>query len=99
MSKEHEVPIEVTYSQARANLATLLDKATEDRETIIIHRRGKEAAALISADELSALLETAYLLRSPTNARRLLTALNRALQQDEPPLSLDALRERVGLDE
>lgn len=93
------MPTDVTYTQARANLATLLDQATDDREIIIIQRRGKDAAALISADELTSLLETAYLLRSPANAQRLLTALNRALKREEAPLSLDALKERVGLDE
>ncbi|MBN1122843.1 MAG: type II toxin-antitoxin system prevent-host-death family antitoxin [Anaerolineae bacterium] len=93
------MPVDVTYTQARANLAALLDQATDDREIIIIQRRDKAAAALISADELSSLLETAYLLRSPANAQRLLTALNRALQHDEAPLSLDELKERVGLDE
>ncbi len=92
------MPVNVTYTQARANLAALLDQATDDREIIIIQRRDKAAAALISADELTSLLETAYLMRSPANARRLLTALNRALQHSETPLSLDELKERVGLD-
>lgn len=93
------MPIDVTYTQARANLASLLDQATEDREIVIIQRRDKASAALISADELTSLMETAYLLRSPANARRLLNALNRALEGDEAPLPLDALKEHVGLDE
>ena len=80
--------LEVTYTQARAKLAALLDQATDDREIIIIQRRNKAPAALISADELTSLLETAHLLRSPKNAQRLLTALNRALERDTPPLSL-----------
>lgn len=93
------MPIDVTYTQARANLASLLDQATDDREIVIIQRRDKAPAALISADELTSLMETAYLLRSPANARRLLSALNRALAGDEAPLPLDALKEHVGLDE
>ena len=65
---------EITYSHARANLAHLLDEVTENREVVIIHRRHGEDAALIAASELTSLLETAYLLRSPANAERLLTA-------------------------
>jgi antitoxin YefM len=69
--------IETTYTQARANLARLLDRVIADREIIIIERSDKEAVALIAADELSSLLEVAHLLRSPANAQRLLTALAR----------------------
>jgi antitoxin YefM len=69
--------IQTTYTQARSNLARLLDRVTSDREIVIIERRDKEAVALIAADELSGLLEVAHLLRSPTNAQRLFTALAR----------------------
>ncbi len=75
--------LEVSYTKARANLAKLLDETTENREIVIIRRRGKEDVALIAADELSSLVETAYLLRSPANAQRLLSALNRALKREE----------------
>lgn len=70
--------IQSTYSNARANLAALLDRVAADREIVIISRRGCEDVALVAASELSGLLETAHLLRSPKNAQRLLTALNRA---------------------
>lgn len=89
---------EITYSQARANLASLLDDVTENREVVIIHRRHGADAALIAADELTSLLETAYLLRSPANAERLLTALNDALKGHGRPLSLTELRAEVGFD-
>ncbi len=89
---------EITYSQARANLASLLDNVTENREVVIIRRRNAEDAALIAASELTSLLETAYLLRSPANAERLLTALNDALKGQERPMSLVDLRAEVGLD-
>lgn len=89
---------EITYSQARANLASLLDDVTENREVVIIRRRNAEDAALIAASELTSLLETAYLLRSPANAERLLTALNDALKGQERPMSLADLRAEVGLD-
>lgn len=67
-----------SYTQARAKLATLLDAVSNDREIVVIQRRGAEDVALIAADELAGLLETAHLLRSPANAERLLTALARA---------------------
>jgi antitoxin YefM len=89
---------EITYSQARANLATLLDDVTENREVVIIRRRKGEDAAIIAASELTSLLETAYLLRSPANAERLLTALNDALKKEGRPMSLSELRDEVGLD-
>lgn len=89
--------IERTYTQARAELAELLTRATEDREVIIIERRGHEPVALLAADELRSLQETAYLLRAPANARRLLTALNRALEGDGEVLTPEELAGRVGL--
>ncbi len=90
--------IQTTYSQARANLAKLLDQVTQDREIVIIERRGSEDAALISAAELSSLLETAHLLRSPANAERLLSALARALKNDGQPMSVQELEREVGLE-
>ena len=59
-----------TYSDARARLASLCDLAASTREPVIITRRSAEDVALVSAAELSSLLETAHLLRSPENARR-----------------------------
>jgi len=90
--------IKTTYSQARQNLATLLNRVTRDREIAIIERRGNEDVALVSADELSGLLETAHLLRSPANAKRLLTALRRSQTKKLRPSTLDALRAELGLD-
>ena len=75
--------LETTFTIARANLARLCDRVTEERETVIITRRGRAEVALIAADELASLEETAHLLRSPENASRLLTALNRALLRIE----------------
>lgn len=89
--------IERSYTQARAELSELMHRATEDRETVIIERRGHPPVALIAADELSSLQETAYLLRSPVNAQRLLTALNRALAGEGQALSLSELEQRAGL--
>ncbi len=91
--------IQTTYTQARANLAKLCNRVTANREVVIIQRRGTEDVALISATELTSLMETAYLLRSPTNAERLLTALTRAQHRIIEPQSIEELRREVGLDE
>jgi antitoxin YefM len=91
--------IQTTYTQARANLASLCNEATENREVVIIHRRGAEDVALIAADELTSLLETAHLLRSPANAERLLTMLARVQGRTVAPQSIAELRREVGLDE
>lgn len=89
--------IEFTYTNAREQLASLLDRVIKDREVVIIQRRGSEDVAMIAADELASLTETAYLLRSPQNAERLLTALGRALKNEGNAQSLDDLRQEVGL--
>ena len=86
-----------TYTQARAELASLCDEVASTREPVLIRRRNAEDVALVSADELASLLETAHLLRSPKNAARLLAALNRAQNQKLPPSSVAGLREELGL--
>jgi len=92
------MPIETTYTSARERLAELMDRVIEDREIVIINRRGHEDVAMISAAELSGLLETAYLLRSPRNARRLLEALQESLDHAGPGQPLDELRRELGLE-
>ncbi len=90
---------QTTYSKARASLAALCNKAEEDREIILIQRRGREDIALIAASELASLLETAHLLRSPANAERLLGALARAQARAVEPQTVEELRHEVGLGE
>jgi len=90
--------IQTTYTQARANLANLLDEVTLNQEVVIVNRRGKDDVAMIAASELGSLLETAHLLRSPKNAQRLLTALQRARSSRGVRQSLQRLRSEVGLD-
>jgi antitoxin YefM len=89
--------IQTSYTQARAQLATLLDEVTNNREVVIIQRRGAEDVALIAADELAGLLETVHLLRSPANAERLLQALARVRQGAGGVQTLDELRAEVNL--
>ena len=85
------MPIQTTYSNARNNLASLLEQVTDEREIIIINRRGREDVALVSASELASLLETAHLLRSSKNAQRLLKALHRAQAKTQKPETLENL--------
>jgi antitoxin YefM len=93
------MPIHTTYSSARENLASLLDQVTEDREIVIISRRGYDDVALVAVSELASLLETAHLLRSPKNAQRLLKALRRAQARSLKPQPLEKLRRDLGMDE
>lgn len=90
--------IETTYSQAREQLKTLMDRAVDDREVIVVRRRSGDAVAMIAADELEGLMETAHLLRSSKNAERLLTALNRARTGNQKPTTVAKLKKDVGLE-
>ena len=87
-----------TYTAARANFAKLCDRAADNHEVIIISRRNSGDVALVAAEELSSLLETAHLLRSPKNARRLLSALNRAKARKGKAQSINKLRQEMGLE-
>jgi antitoxin YefM len=92
------MPTQTTYTEVRAHLAKYMDDVASTREPLVIKRRGHEDVALIAASELEGLLETAHLLRSPRNARRLLTALARAIEGSEESGSLDELRREAGLE-
>jgi antitoxin YefM len=89
---------EITYSQARANLAQILDSVSENREIVKIVRRNGANVALIAADELSSLLESVYLLRSPANAKRLFSAMEWAKSDAAAPQSLEELRAELQLE-
>lgn len=65
----------ITYSAARANLAKTMDRVCEDHEALIITRNGEQSVVMLSLEDFKALEETAYLLRSPNNAQRLLAAV------------------------
>jgi antitoxin YefM len=89
--------IKVSYSHARENLASIWNEVEASRESAVIERRGHEDMALIPADELSSLRETAYLLRSPQNAARQLAALARARRGGTAARDIDTLRTELGL--
>jgi antitoxin YefM len=91
--------IDTTYTQARAEFAQLLDRVAEDHEVVTIRRRGRPRVAMVNADELASLMETAHLLRSPRNATRLLAALRRALRGSGRRGTVASLRRELGLGE
>ena len=93
------MPIQTTYTRARANLAKLCDEVAKNQEIVIINRRGSHDVALASAEELSSLMETAHLFRSPKNVERLLTALNRAKRKKPKPKTVASLRKELGFGE
>lgn len=61
----------MTYSDARKNLKSVMDKVVEDHSEAIITRRNGEAVVMVSLSEWNSIRETEHLLRSPENARRL----------------------------
>ena len=64
----------MTYTTVRANLASTMDRVCDDHEALIITRNGDQAVVMLSLEDYKALEETAYLLRTPVNAKRLLSA-------------------------
>lgn len=95
---EEHMSKQVSYSYARQNFAEILTEAADTQEPVIVSRRGHEDVAILPASELRSLEETAHLMRSPANARRLLTALHRALSNEGRPESTAELRSELELE-
>jgi antitoxin YefM len=91
------LPVETTYTALRERLASVLKQVADDHEVVIVRRRSAKDVALVPAEELAGLMETAHLLRSPKNARRLLAALRRAEGRAVKPGSVEKLRQEMGL--
>ncbi len=91
------MPVETTYTSLREHLAAVLDQVANDREVVIVKRRGAKDVAMVPAEELSSLMETAHLLRSPKNAQRLMAALQRATRGKGKAESVEKLRREMGL--
>ncbi len=87
----------VSYTEARDRLASIWDEAVSSREPVIISRRGSESVVLVPLDEWEGLQETAHLLRSPANARRLLGALQRLGEGEGRSLTMGELKQNAGL--
>lgn len=67
----------MTYSESRAKYAEVLNAVVDDREEVVITRSGHDPVVIVSLEDYESLKETAYLLRSPANARRLLDSIDR----------------------
>lgn len=67
----------MSYTESRARYAEVLDAVVADREEVVITRAGHEPVVIVSLEDFESLRETAYLMRSPANARRLLDAMER----------------------
>ncbi len=65
----------ISYTNARSNLAKTMEKVCENHDAVIITRRNESSVVMMSLEDFQALKETAYLLRSPKNARRLLASI------------------------
>ena len=92
------MPVETTYSHLRRNLASVLAQSDSDNEVFVVRRRKGRAIALIPADELTGILETAHLISSPANRSRLVKALCRADSHRTASSTIEELRRDVGLE-
>lgn len=89
----------LSYTEARERLASIWDETISTREPIVISRRGMESVVMLPLDEWRGMEETAYLLRSPANARRLLGALDDMKQgKNLESITMDKLKKRIGLE-
>lgn len=91
--------IKITLEEAATNLDNFCRQTIENEEVVIINRADGKNVVLMSEAELESLLETLYLLRSPKNSARLLTALQRAKAKTIEPQDVNALYEKFGLNE
>jgi antitoxin YefM len=90
------MPVETSYSSLRQNLAAYLERVVDDREIVIIRRRHAPDVALVSADELAGVMETAHLLRSRKNVQRLRQALREMGQGKGTTVTLESLKRSLG---
>lgn len=88
----------ISYTEARERLASVWDETVATREPMIFSRRGKESVVLLPLDEWRSLQETAYLLRSPANGKRLLGALQDLQEGKGEVMTLEALKVKVGFE-
>ena len=85
---------ETSYTRLRQTLGSVFDRVANDHEIVIVRRAGGKNVAIVPADELAGLMETVHLLRSPKNARRLLTALHYATTRKAKPERVDQFRKQ-----
>jgi antitoxin YefM len=81
----------ISYTAARENLATTMDQVCDDHDPVIITRNREQAVVMLSLADYESLQETAYLLKSPANARRLLESIEQLGKRQGPVKSLESL--------
>jgi antitoxin YefM len=86
----------LSYSELRRNLKSACDRVCDEREPVLVKRRSGGDVVLVARDDYEALEETAYLLSSPENARRLLEALRRPRAQRTAFATARALADEAG---
>ena len=82
----------ITYTAARETLASTMDRVCSDHDPVIIIRKRDQAVVMISLEDYESLEETAYLLRSPANARRLMASIDELNEGGGIHKTLDDLR-------
>jgi antitoxin YefM len=87
----------VSYSELRRKLKMVCDQVCDQREALLIKRRRGGDVVLMAKEDYESLEETAYLLSSPENARRLLEALRRRSEDRSVFVSIEALKNEVGV--
>ncbi len=76
----------------------MLNEVTDNHEVVVINRRGHEDVAMVSAAELSSMVETAHIFRSPKNAARLISALEEVRAGGGEKITVDELRKEFGVE-
>ncbi|HEY9769271.1 MAG TPA: type II toxin-antitoxin system prevent-host-death family antitoxin [Coleofasciculaceae cyanobacterium] len=87
-----------TPTDARNGFFKLLEEVAENNQVFIVNRRDGENVALISESDLTSLVETVYLLRSPANGSRLLNAIAESRSGKIQPQTLAELKQELGID-
>jgi antitoxin YefM len=90
--------MQVTYTETKNTFTSFYDMVIDRREPLYIQRRGYEDLVLLPAIELESLNETAYLLRSPKNAKRLLEALQSSFEDQAKEQTIEELKKEVGFE-
>jgi antitoxin YefM len=86
-------------TEARNSFFKILEQVVNNHQVFLINRRDGENVALIAESDLLSLVETVYLLRSPTNAQRLFNAIAESKAEKITPQSLDQLKQELGIEE
>ena len=86
----------MSYSELRRRLKAACDQVCDRHEPLVVERRRGGDVVLLAKEDFDALEETAYLLSSPENARRLLQALARRAEDRRAFASIDELKNALG---